>query len=194
MEQRNSPVGADWFELTNTGASAIDITDWKVDDSSNAFASALALNNVTSIAAGQSLIFVEGNAATAAAFSANWFGANVPAGFAIGFYSGAGIGLSSSGDAVNIFNGSGVVQASVSFGASDSTSPFHSFDNAAGLNNTLISQLSVAGVNGAFAVTHNLVSEIGSPGVMAAVPEPETYALLLAGLGVIATLVRKRRR
>lgn len=190
----NSPVGADWFELTNTGASAIDITGWKVDDNSNSFASALALNNVTSIAAGQSLIFVEGNAATAVSFSANWFGANVPTGFAIGFYSGAGIGLSSTSDAVNIFNSSGVVQASVSFGASDTTSPFHSFDNAAGLNNAVISQLSVAGVNGAFAAASNLGGEIGSPGVMAAVPEPETYALLLAGLGVIATLVRKSRR
>jgi P pilus assembly chaperone PapD len=41
---------ADWFELTNTGAYAVDISGWKMDDNSNAFASAVALRGVTSIA------------------------------------------------------------------------------------------------------------------------------------------------
>jgi hypothetical protein len=48
-----SPVAADWFDLTNAGAVAIDISGWKVDDSSNSFISALALNNVRSIATGR---------------------------------------------------------------------------------------------------------------------------------------------
>ena len=42
----NSPYGADWFEVTNTRHHAVDLTGWKVDDSSNAFATALALNGV----------------------------------------------------------------------------------------------------------------------------------------------------
>ena len=79
----NSPVGADWFELTNTGSSAVNITGWKVDDNSNSFASAVALNGIASIAAGQSVIFVEGNAATADAFKSNWFGAKAPANLTI---------------------------------------------------------------------------------------------------------------
>ncbi|MGF1992052.1 MAG: SdiA-regulated domain-containing protein, partial [Nostoc sp. ZfuVER08] len=30
----NSPYGADWFEVTNTGTSTIDITGWRIDDDS----------------------------------------------------------------------------------------------------------------------------------------------------------------
>ena len=43
----NSPLGADWFELTNTGASAVNIAGWKVDDSLPSFATAIALNGIT---------------------------------------------------------------------------------------------------------------------------------------------------
>ncbi|MEI9897707.1 MAG: lamin tail domain-containing protein [Chthoniobacter sp.] len=43
----NSPVGADWFEVTNIGTAAQDITGWKMDDNSNSFGSAVALNGVT---------------------------------------------------------------------------------------------------------------------------------------------------
>lgn len=188
----NSPVGADWFELTNTGVSAVNISGWKMDDSSSSFASAAVLNGVTSIAAHQSVIFVEGSAATAASFVSNWFGGNVPNGFAIGYYSGSGLGLGTGGDGVTVFDAGGALQAKVSFGASDGVSPYQTFDNAAGLNETTISQLSAVGVNGAF-VAANSAIEIGSPGTIAAVPEPETYALLLAGLGMIGAIARKRR-
>ena len=39
----NSPYAADWFELTNTGAKAIDLTGWRMDDNSASFASSVAL-------------------------------------------------------------------------------------------------------------------------------------------------------
>lgn len=188
----NSPIAADWFELTNTGVSALDITGWKVDDNSASFASAVALSGLTSIAAGQSVVFVEGNASKVAAFKSNWFGANVPAGFAIGYYSGSGLGLSATSDAVNVYNASGALQAGITFGASDSTSPYQTFDNAAGLNNAAIAQLSVTGVKGAFWAASS-PGEIGSPGAIMAVPEPDTYAMLLAGFGLLGTVARKRR-
>ncbi|MDO8961100.1 MAG: lamin tail domain-containing protein [Methylophilus sp.] len=185
----DAPYEADWFELTNTGNSAIDISGWKVDDSSNAFATALALNGVTNIGAGQSVIFIESaGGAKIPSFIETWFGSNAAP--LIGYYSGSGIGLSTGGDAVNIFNAAGVRQAFVSFGAADSVSPFQTFDNAAGING-VISQLSVVGVNGAF-VAANDALEIGSPGTIAAVPEPESYAMLLAGLGLIGVASRKR--
>lgn len=188
----NSPVAADWFELTNTGASALNITGWKMDDNSNSFASAVALNGLTSIAAGQSVIFIEGTATTAASFITNWFGASAPANFAIGYYSGSSVGLSTATDAVNIYNGSGTLQANVSFGTSDSSSPYQTFDNAAGLNSIAISQLSVIGTNGAFVAASSAI-EIGSPGTIAAVPEPNSYALILAGLSLLGFMVRKRQ-
>lgn len=184
----NAPYEADWFELTNMGNTAIDIAGWKVDDSSNSFGAALALNGIANIAAGQSVIFMESaNGADIASFVSTWFGSNPSP--LVGYYSGSGIGLSTSGDAVNIYNAAGVRQANVSFGAADATSPYQTFDNAAGINGA-IAQLSSVGVNGAFVASNNAF-EIGSPGTIAAVPEPENYALFLAGLGVIGMSIRK---
>ena len=186
----NTSYLTDWFELTNFGSSAVDITGWQMDDDSNGTGKRN-LTGITSIAAGESVIFTE-NAATAS-FLSTWFGSNVPAGLQIGNYTGAGVGLGTGGDAVNIYNSTGVLQANVVFGASDAVAPLQTFDNAAGLNNTTISQLSVVGTNGAFVALNN-VNEIGSPGRIAApVPEPETYAMLLAGLGVMGAAVRRRK-
>ena len=191
----NSPVGADWFELTNTGALAVNIAGWKVDDNSNSFGSSVALTGVTSIAAGQSVIFIESAtpATTNASFVNTWFGTTPPAGLTIGSYSGSGIGLSTVGDAVNIYDTAGVLQSNVIFGASTTVAPFRTFDNAAGLTGT-ITTLSSVGINGAFAALNDGV-EIGSPGTITApVPEPCEYAMLLAGLGVVGAVVRRRRR
>ncbi len=184
----NPPVSADWFELTNTGPSAVAITGWRMDDSSNNPALAVALQGITSIAPGESVIFLESsNAAIAAIFKTAWFGASAPAGLQVGTYSGGGVGLSTDGDAVNIYDASDALMASVTFGASDATAPLQSFDNSAGLNGEAIALLSAVGAHGAFLAAN--ASQIGSPGV---VPEPGTYALLLAGLGAIAAIARRR--
>lgn len=163
----NSSAAADWFEVTNNGVTAVNITGWKVDDSSNSFASAIALTGITSIAPGESVIFLESSASNPAAtvianFKTLWFGANPPASLQIGTYQGSGIGLSTGGDAVNIYDAGGNLQANVVFGASPTTL-FKTFNNAVGLTNTMISLLSEVGVNDAF-VAVNDVNEIGSPG------------------------------
>ena len=76
----NSPVGADWFELTNRGTSAVNISGWKFDDNSNSFASSVALSGITSIGAGESVIFLENATDTIFnTFKSNWFGVNSPA-------------------------------------------------------------------------------------------------------------------
>lgn len=161
----NAPYAADWFEITNTGTTTVSLAGWRVDDNSNSFASGLALTGVPSIAPGTSVIFIEGNAATATAFQTAWFGTNVPVGFTIGTYSGGGIGLSTGGDAVNIFDGSGNRVTGVAFGTS--TTGF-TFDNAAGAGSStlplpIISTLSVAGTNKAFLAVDGV--ETGSPGL-----------------------------
>jgi uncharacterized protein YjiK len=162
----NSPYAADWFELTNTGATIVDITGWKMDDDSAAFASSVALSGVTSLAPGESVIFLETSmpANTRAAFLSAWFGANPPAGLQIGSYSGGGVGLSTAGDSVVLFDGTGKQVAGVRVGASTSGL---TFDNAAGLGGAApplpsLSMLSAAGVNGAFLAA--AAAEIGSPG------------------------------
>jgi uncharacterized protein YjiK len=163
----SSPVAADWFEVTNVGDTAVNIAGWKMDDNSNSFGSAVALNGITSIAPGESVIFLETNdlAGKTAAFLSNWFGANPPAGLQIGNYTGGSVGLGTGGDAVNLFDPTGLLQASITFGASPAAAPFRTFNNAAGLNNTTVSELSAVGVNGAFAAA-NSASEIGSPGTV----------------------------
>ena len=159
-------VAADWFEVTNNGSSALDITGWKVDDSSNLFTSALALTGITSIAPGESVIFLETSATNSATIIANfksaWFGTNVPATLQVGSYSGASIGLSTGGDAVNLFDALGVLKANITFGIA--TTNF-TFNNAAALNNTTITTLSQVGVNEAFAAVND-TPQIGSPGTI----------------------------
>ena len=163
----SSPVLADWFEVTNGGDTAVNIAGWRFDDNSNSFAASVALNGITTIGPGESVIFIETNdlATKAAAFLSTWFGAHLPAAIQIGNYSGGGVGLGTTGDAVNLFDAAGLLQANVTFGASPAAAPFATFNNAAGLNNATVTQLSVVGVNGAF-VAANDANEIGSPGTV----------------------------
>ena len=161
----NGPVGADWFEVTNSGSVALDITGWRMDDNSDSFGASVALNGITSIAPGESVIFLEtANLASAsAAFISTWFGAHAPAGLQIGSYSGSGVGLSTGGDKVNLFNAAGTLQASVSFGAADVTGTLRSFNNAAGVNDGPVATLSAIGTSNAIVAAGDTL-EVGSPG------------------------------
>lgn len=115
----------DWFELTNLGSTDIDITGWKVDDNSFAFASAVALNGVTTIPAGKSVIFIETATpeTTIATFKSVW-GSSVD-NVSIGSYTGSGIGLGSTGDGVVLFKADGTEVTRVSFGAATAGSSFY---------------------------------------------------------------------
>ncbi|MBY0399060.1 lamin tail domain-containing protein [Myxococcota bacterium] len=189
----NGLYGADFFELTNTGSSSIDITGWRIDDNSNSFGSAVALRGVTSIGAGQSVIFIEGDAtgsndaALRTSFLSSWFGSNPPVGIVVGGYGGSGVGLSTAGDAVNVFDASGARITGIAFGTATAG---RTFDNAAGLGSTtlplpVVSTLSVSGVNGAFV---SPAGETGSPGI---VPEPGTATLMGLGMGLLAARSRR---
>lgn len=217
----SSSYNNDWFELTNVGNAAQSIAGWSMLDNhaasstsspysgtisiANAASGSVALSGVTSIAAGQSVVFLENtglNAADTATeiakFEAAWFGTNVPAGLVIGTYDSTGksnVGLSQSSDMVNIFSGTAsnsALVASVAFGADGSASPLATWDNSADLNNATLTVKSAAGVNGAFVSANG--AEIGSPGVVAAVPEPAGMALALAGLGALAISRRNARK
>jgi uncharacterized repeat protein (TIGR02543 family) len=168
----NSPLAADWIEITNTGSTAVNITGWKMDDDSNSFGTAVALSGVTTIGAGESVIFIETAtlATTAAAFRDLWFGANPPASLQVGNYTGSGVGLGGGGDSVNIFTGAGDRVTGIAVGASPA-GPFATFDNAAGAGSTTlplptVNTLSRAGVNGAFVAAKH-ATETGSPGTIA---------------------------
>lgn len=193
-----SSNGADWFELTNKSPITINISGWRFDDNSDSFAASAPLTGITSLAPGQSVVFVEVAAASTAAivnaaFTAFWFGSNVPSNFAIGNYSGNGLGLSQSADAVNIYNAGGTLVTRVAFGSSAAPATFdNSADGNYVITNPPISTLSVVGTNGAFTSASSLAN-IGSPGSIAAVPEAEGYAMAFAGLGALAVAARRRK-
>jgi hypothetical protein len=164
-----SPVAADWFELSNTGATPVDVSGWRMDDSSQNFAGSMPLIGITNIAPGESVIFIETEdlVSKRADFQINWFGTNPPVGLRIGSYTGSGVDLSADGDGVSLYNSNGVLVALVTFGASPA-GPYPTFDNAAGLDGLLsspLTQMSEIGTNGAYAAL-NSAQEIGSPGIM----------------------------
>jgi hypothetical protein len=179
----NSPYAVDWFEVTNTGTSTVDLTGWKMDDNSNLFANAVPLLGVSTLAPGKSAVFFEdtgglNDATVAATFAQAWFGSStLPSGFLIGHYGGSGVGLSTGGDSVNVFDAAGDRVTGIAVGASPSAAPFATFDNTAGLGSTTlplptVSTLSAVGVNGAFLAADGV--EIGSPD--GATPPPDTTA------------------
>jgi len=122
-EVMSSGGTSDWFELTNYGSTAIDITGWKVDDNSFNFATSVLLNGVTSIAPNERVIFCENaSAAYASTFRTFW---GLSEDVQVGTYTGSGIGLSSSGDGVIVFNASGTEIWRVSFGAATAGTSFY---------------------------------------------------------------------
>jgi len=183
----------DWFEVTNTATSAVDITNFRFDDGSFNFNTSVPLVGVTSIAAGQSVVFIETSTpvTTIADFRTFWGGSATTA--VIGSYSGAGVSFSSGGDGASIFDTSEVSVASVSFGAATTGSTF-GYDLASYPNQIGFGGVSVNGSNGAF-ISANALGNIGSPGVAffpSEVPEPSRLGFL--GLSFIILLFTRSRR
>lgn len=177
----------DWFELTNNGVTAFDLTGFSWDDDSNTPGVA-SFGGITSIGAGQSIIFTDETVGAESSWIANWGLSGVTV---VNLGSGSP-GLGNGGDAIYIYNGSGVLVTSVTFGASTAGSSFEWDINGNSLG------LSVLGENGAFRALSNGQTtgngpglDIGSPGV--AVPEPSTYAMLIAGAGVMFWTMRRKR-
>lgn len=184
----SSLVTADWVEITNTGATAVDITGYKIDDSSFSAAVSLALNGVTSIPANSSAIFIETNAPAIDIpdFRTYWGGAVTAA--LIGSYTGSGVGLSSGGDGVTLFDAAGIELPGVrvSFGAATGGSSFIREGGALDGNFGSISAIGTAGAYQSASATPS--ANIGSPGIVA-VPEPTS----LLALAAVAMTARRRR-
>lgn len=198
----SSGVGgtADWWEITNYGSSAVDLTGWKMDDNSFAFANSVPLVGVTAIAPGETAVFLESAApgTDIPNFRAFWTGTTATS-LQIGSYTGSGVGLSSAGDGVVLFNASGSeVTPRVSFGAATTGSSFYYSYDAVGSPSTSPNTAAILSVVGTISgqVTIGSASaapaNIGSPGTaINAVPEPSALALLaVAAVGAVAVVRR----
>lgn len=185
----SASYGSDWFELTNNGPLAIDLANWTMDDSSDALATSVSTTMGTTAASilpvGQSIVSAEdpadanvtsGSEAVATleadlqsvetAFDNAWFSGGVaPSSFLFGVYGGKGVGLSTGGDGVNLFDAAGNQVVGVTFGAAPASGA--TFDDSTG---TLTP--SMLGVDGARASLDG--TEIGSPGTTAPDTTPPT--------------------
>ena len=124
MSSSGTGGAVDWFELTNYGDTVADITGCRMDDNSFSFDASVALNGVTSIAPGESVIFLESSGGAAiAGFRTFWDLGEAPQ---IGYYSGSGVGFSSGGDVVVVFDALGAeVTPRTSFGAATTGKSFY---------------------------------------------------------------------
>ena len=192
----NGSGTVDWFEVTNYGLSDVSITGWKMDDSSFLSGSSVALSGVSSISSGQSVIFLESASSVAdiSTFRTIW-GSNATS-LIIGSYTGAGVGLSSAGDGLVLFDSTGAeMTPRVTFAAATTGSSFYySYDSTGSPStspntNAILSTASLSNGQNTYTSSGNT----GSPGTaMNAVPEPQTYIII--GIGASFLLWRVRRR
>lgn len=181
-------LSEDWFELTNVGTTPWTTADGALffDDDSIAPAEADLMSGITNIAPGESVIFVDGAAAGAAAFTALW--SPVVSLWQVGSYEGAGLGQG--GDGVSVFVTTGA--APLLDLSNVVIVEFESYPNANAFGGrsydvSLAGFSSVGNSNGAvatLAVNTSNQPAIGSPGV--AIPEPSCLAVaLVAGAMVV---------
>lgn len=166
MSSSGSGGTADWFEITNYGNAAVDITGYKMDDNSFSSSSAVSLTGVTTIAPGESVIFVE----TAApltdlpAFRIFW---GLDAGVQVGSYTGSGVSLGSGGDGVVVYTGSNVeINRIPATGSATTGRSFYYVYNSSGTLLSTGNPVSAEGTVGAFKSV-NALGNIGSPGASA---------------------------
>ena len=190
MSSSGSGGTPDWFELTNDGSSAVSLSGWKMDDGSFNINAAVALSGITSIGAGESVIFVESaGGAGIGSFRTFWGGlANVQ----VGYYSGSQVSLSSGGDGVCVFNNLGVNVNQVSFGAATTGSSFFWGWDAQGAIDPnysgVVSTVGTIGTQVGF-LSADPLANVGSLGTAIQVPGPG-----VAAAAVLALAIRSRRR
>jgi len=192
MYQGNGTGGlGEFVELTNFGASAVDFTGWSFDDNSRAPGSQ-SLSGFGVVAAGESVIFTE---LSATAFRSDWSLSSDVKVISIGASNNLG-----RSDEINIYNSASILVDRLTFNdavagpRTQGTSGVPGSLAAIAANNPGLWKLSA--INDTEHSYASTLGEIGSPGTtlyaIAAVPEPGTYALVLAGLGLVGLAKRRR--
>lgn len=190
MYNTNSAASGEFFELTNFGNTAVDFTGWSYDDDSRV-AGTVSLASFGIVAAGESVIVTE---LTATAFRNLW---NLAADVKVLGNLTVNLGRE---DEINIFNGNVLVDR-LSYDDRQGLGPRTTGNSAVPGSWSVVGANQASGwvftqagdVHGGFA---NKVGELGSPGsaaFIAAVPEPSSYALLMAGLILMGFIGYRRQ-
>lgn len=167
MSNSDHPGGAgngDWFEIFNSGASAVDLTGYIWNDANDAATGRAVFPSVT-IASGEAICIVDENTSNIGAWKTNVWGlaSSVQALTKDDFGGDEPFsGLSASGDAIYLFDASSNLLTSVTFGDSAGGGKTFEWDSS---GNSL--GFSVNGENGAFVAPGDGVGgagiDVGSP-------------------------------
>lgn len=160
----------DWWEITSFSPVPISLSGWRFDDNSASLGSALLIADTNLvILPGESIVFVE--RLTPDQFRTWWGTNNLPTGLKIVTYTGSGIGLSSGGDGLRLWNATATANADtidgVDFPAGDPGISFNFNPDTKEFGKP-----SVLDLNGVFQAPATLegVKEWGSPGRIKAGP------------------------
>lgn len=181
----------EFIEFTNIGHSAVDFAGWSFDDDSRV-PGTVSLSAFGVLGAGQSVILTESDAAS---FRSAW---KLDA--SIGIIGGNTTNLGRS-DEINLYDGSGTLVERFAYGDQKFAGTLRTQNRsgnpsslAALLPDSVDTQWTFAASGDVFGSYQSASGDLGNPGhfIYAPVPEPETYALMLAGLALLGTVTRKR--
>ncbi len=195
MYSGNGP--AEYVEFTNLGSHAVNFSGWVYDDDSRfstVAAGGFSLSALGLVGAGESVLITELSEAT---FRTTW---SLPASVKVlgGYTNNLG-----RADEINLFDNTGALVDRLTYGDVAFPGTIRT-QNAGGTPVSLaalgpqavaVGNWVLASTTDTYGSTMATSGDVGNPGLftLARVPEPETYALLLAGLGLVGTIARRRR-
>jgi predicted extracellular nuclease len=185
-----SGAGGEFIEFSNLGSTPVDFSGWSYDDDS-ATPGVFDLSGFGSVAPGESVIITEDNADT---FRSAW---SLPSGVQVlGGYTN-NIGRA---DAIHLFDAAGGIVDAFAYGDAVYAGTVRT-QNASGTpltqaalaSPTVTTDWVLAAVGDGFGSHASANGDIGNPGLLLApVPEPESWAMLLAGVALVGRLARRR--
>ncbi len=182
---------SEFIEFTNLGSTAVSFAGWSFDDDSRA-AGTVSLSAFGLVKPGESVILTEDDEA---AFRAAW---GLAASVKVIGGNRTNLGRA---DEINLFDAQGslvdrLTYGDVSRGTVRADTASGNPLSLAGLSETVPTSWVLASAGDAYGSKLASNGGIGNPGyfALAPVPEPSTYALLIAGLAVVAGVARRRSK